>query len=152
MRFAVLNRTAGALIVTSPEDNITVEEDVITVEGYTDDNVVLLINGINSDVENDGSFSEEISLIEGQNSISVQSIRESNKSKESVIVVTVTYTPETEVEEEEEVEEEPQISEMRLDVTGGDAWIQLLIDGEQIVGNTVLDGYSERYTKCGRGA
>ncbi len=134
------------LVVSSPEENSVVNEEKVIVKGFTDENVILLINGVNVEVKEDGSFETEVDLIEGTNTISVQAVREGNKSKENVKVISVSYEiEEEEIEKVEEIEV-PIQNEMKIQIIGGDAWIQLLIDGSQLIGNTVVDGFSETYT------
>ena len=79
------------LVIISPSPNTTVSEEKLKIEGKTDPDVSLFINGKWVIVKNDGSFSFELPLSEGENKIEViaQDIGGNETKKE----FSVTYKP-----------------------------------------------------------
>lgn len=71
------DRTAPSLTVDAPEDGAVVTESTVTVEGSVEDEIAdydeisLTINGSSVKVESDGSFSTDLDLIRGSNTISL---------------------------------------------------------------------------------
>ncbi len=137
------------LVITEPEDNIVVNLDKIVIKGSTEENVQIVINGNYIDLEDDKSFSKEIALIEGKNTITIQAIKENNTSKETLKVITIIYEPKSEITEEENpespTETETVLKEhnVKISVSGSEAWIQLFVDDKQEVAQTVQDGFNE---------
>lgn len=64
-----------ALTVTSPENNLKTNTNKVTVAGTTNDatstNVTITVNGTNVPVGEDGSFSYELTLENGENTITI---------------------------------------------------------------------------------
>ncbi len=63
-----------ALSLTSPQDQQTTDNAVISVEGKTDPEMKILINGQSVTVGKNGEFKEEVALSSEANKISVQAI------------------------------------------------------------------------------
>lgn len=72
------------LVVTSPQDYITVNDNLIEIKGSTEPSVTLSINGKEIFINDDGSFTESVTLKEGVNNISISAIKE--KSKATTII------------------------------------------------------------------
>jgi len=68
-RFVVPDTTPPSLSLTSPSQGLTTETSVVTVTGITEPGVTLKINGVLVAVGPDGSFSCELALVEGSNTI-----------------------------------------------------------------------------------
>lgn len=83
-------RTADApdLLITTPADQEVVETENVLIEGNTDEKATVKINGAEVEVDNDnGRFSKEVTLNEGENTIGI--IAEKNgKSSEATLHVT----------------------------------------------------------------
>ena len=79
---------APDLLITTPADQEVVEGDNVLIEGNTDEDATVKINGSEVEVDNEtGRFSKEITLNEGENSIGV--IAEKNgKRSEATLRVT----------------------------------------------------------------
>lgn len=77
------------LEVFEPQAGITVQNPKITVSGETSEQAEVIINGINTPVSPDGTFSGEAILSEGPNTIEVRSIN--SFEKESIVTRTVFF-------------------------------------------------------------
>lgn len=76
---------AGAplLLVSSPQDKITLERPFVAVIGRTDERTQVFINGEEAKVTNEGIFEETINLNEGLNTIRI--VARNKVGKESVV-------------------------------------------------------------------
>jgi flagellin-like hook-associated protein FlgL len=72
--------TAPSLELSSPSDGMTTEASVVTVSGTTEPGAILVVNGVTAAVGDDGSFSCEIALVEGDNTITVTATDASGNS------------------------------------------------------------------------
>ncbi|MDP2683819.1 MAG: helix-turn-helix domain-containing protein [bacterium] len=77
------------LIISNPQDYITVNDNYIEITGSTEQSATLSINGQEIFINDDGSFSKTITLKEGINNISISATKE--KSKDTIIVRRVLY-------------------------------------------------------------
>ena len=68
------------LVISSPGDFITVSDNILQIVGTTDSAAILTINGREVLINENGSFSETISLKEGINDIIISSIKEKSKA------------------------------------------------------------------------
>ncbi len=77
--------------VTSPEDGAELTESLVTVTGIVSDpEATVTVNGIEAAVVEDGSFSAQVELIEGENAIEAIAVLGEQEVSKSI---TVTYTP-----------------------------------------------------------
>jgi len=77
------------LIISNPQDYVTVNENYVEVTGQTEHSATLSINGKEIFIDDDGGFSETVTLKEGINNISISATKE--KSKDATIVRRVLY-------------------------------------------------------------
>ena len=83
---------ALSLGITSPEDGAELIESPVSVNGtVSDPEATVTVNGMEVEVAEDGSFSAEIELSEGENTITVTATLEGVEPVTKTI--TVTYTP-----------------------------------------------------------
>ena len=77
--------------ITSPEDGAELSESPINVSGtISSSEATVTVNGVEAAVTEDGSFSAQVELTEGENAIeAVATLGEQEVSKS----ITVTYTP-----------------------------------------------------------
>jgi outer membrane murein-binding lipoprotein Lpp len=82
---------ALSLEITSPEDGATVTESLVIVSGtVSDPKATVKVNDVEVEVGEDGTFSADVELAEGENIITVvTALDEETLTK----TVTVTYTP-----------------------------------------------------------
>ena len=80
----VVDTVPPVLTVTSPEDNLVTNQDTVTVSGTTNDvtsgPVTLTVNNVPVDVEEDGAFTYEFTLTEGDNTITIVATDSAGKS------------------------------------------------------------------------
>ena len=81
--------TPPSLSLDSPEDGLTTGTPTVTVSGLTEPSATVAINGVYAVVNEDGSFSCVIALVDGANIITVTATDVSGNSAE--LSVTVTY-------------------------------------------------------------
>ena len=126
--------------ITSPSNNITLDEESITIEGNTTNSTYISILDEKIQVKEDGSFSFEYSLIEGENNILVTAVKEKTQ-QEAIGSLTLTYVPKViEVTEKEVVG-----YTLRLLIENDVAWIKLDIDGINKI-SQVLEPSEREYT------
>jgi hypothetical protein len=81
--------TSLALAVTQPEDESVVNAPEVVVEGTTNPDAVVTVNGTVADVDADGKFSVTVTLEEGPNLIEVYA--SDFEYREASEIVTVIY-------------------------------------------------------------
>lgn len=112
------------LEITEPKQEETINQDSISVEGKTEKDVTIEINGIVVEIDGEGYFSKEQKLTEGTNLITIKAKKNNNDIQETVETRKVTY--------KKTVEEEQQPTEIKkvilLEVVDSAAWIRLDID------------------------
>ncbi|HCC67626.1 TPA: hypothetical protein DEP90_00185 [Patescibacteria group bacterium] len=108
--------------ISTPTNESTVEDEIITIEGTTDKNSSLLINDSPIEISEDGSFKTDISLNIGINLITIVA-KKGNNTQESVETLKVTYTPPQETEEETQ-----RPNTVKLSIINSSVWIQLNVD------------------------
>jgi hypothetical protein len=83
---------ALSLEITSPEDGAELTESPVTVTGIVSDaTAAVTVNGVEAEVAEDGSFSAEVELSEGENTIMAIATLGEQEASDSIIV---TYSPE----------------------------------------------------------
>lgn len=111
------------LEIIQPATDSIVSEGSIRVEGKTEKDVAIEINGVAVEVSEDGTFSRDEELVEGTNMITIKAKKNNNDVQEAVETRKVTYN------KPQEVEETPQFKKVFvLDVFDSPAWIRLDID------------------------
>lgn len=84
----VVDTVPPVLTITSPEDNLVTNVSTITVSGTTNDAtsgpVTLTVNNVPVDVEEDGAFTYEFTLTEGDNTITI--VATDSAGKQSTVV------------------------------------------------------------------
>jgi hypothetical protein len=92
-----LDTTPPAVIITSPTDGFLTNNPAITVPGTIDDiaitSAVLTLNGASTNIPvSAGSFSQEITLVEGPNTISISATDAAGNTGSAAISVTLDTT------------------------------------------------------------
>ncbi len=148
---------APELNISQPKTELTTNEDSVKVKGKVELPAVVEINGDVISVEQDGSFTVDISLVEGINTITVQAYKGNNKDNSTVLTRNVIYNkpePKDNSEEdsatsdsssEEVVEpEEPVEHTVYLETTEA-VWTKLVVDGVQKIAWNVPAGKTNEY-------
>ncbi len=111
------------LEITQPKQEESVTEETVIVEGKTEKEVTIEINGVVTELDEEGNFSQEHKLTEGVNIITIKAKKNNNDVQETVEVRKVTYTKSTEEEKPAEIKKV-----ILLEIFDSAAWIRLDID------------------------
>jgi len=130
--------------ITTPDNDSTVENEIIEVSGTTDPNASLFINDLPIETTIDGNFNTEISLNSGINLITITS-KKSNNTQESIEIIKITYNAPQEIEKEEEEEEIEKTNILKLTITTSSVWVQLNIDDTNELSQIVQVGEEYEY-------
>ncbi|MBN1618101.1 helix-turn-helix domain-containing protein [Candidatus Dojkabacteria bacterium] len=160
------------LKVSEPEGDITVTEDRIDVKGKTEVGMFVTVNDESVQVSNNGEFETSVKLNPGSNTIVVKSRHPDNIGKEAVVIRTVEYkNPEdnsqetnpdsdtqnnTNVTEGDNTEDNNQTTQddttvenvmnIVVEVTIDAAWLEIEIDGESVLAQTVTAPNTMEFT------
>jgi cytoskeletal protein RodZ len=113
------------ILLNSPENESSTENEIVSVNGETDKNTSIFINDSPVEISENYSFQKDITLNPGVNLITILA-KKNNTTQESVETIKITYTP-TNLDTVEE--EDPQIKNIvKLETINSSVWIQLNID------------------------
>lgn len=89
----VIDRTAPKLTIDKPEDNTVINDGThkVTVNGLTDEDMKVTINGRIVVVKSDGSFTYSMPLNDGENKLTI--VSKDAAGNETTVERTVTYKP-----------------------------------------------------------
>ncbi|UCE92414.1 MAG: hypothetical protein JSV90_04585 [Methanobacteriota archaeon] len=87
-RYLGPDETPPDVFIESPEDGAAVNSTTIVVSGQTEQGAHLVVNGIVVGVEQDGSFSCVIALVEGENTITATATDAADNSASASVTVT----------------------------------------------------------------
>ena len=111
------------LQILQPKQEETITQDNVLVEGKTEKDVTIEINGIVVEIDEEGNFSKEQKLTEGTNLITIKAKKNNNDIQETVETRKITYKKATEEEQPTEIKKT-----ILLEVVDNAAWIRLDID------------------------
>ncbi|HVX92616.1 MAG TPA: helix-turn-helix domain-containing protein [Candidatus Dojkabacteria bacterium] len=132
---------APKIEVSSPQDNATVNQSSLELKGYTNKDFLVKVN--NNDVTNtDGSFTTNLTLKEGSNVITIQSLDPKNSSNKTIKTLTVKYVKQTNTQTPENTTTSYNIY---LDILNEPAWIQLVVDDQQKLAQVAPVGKTSTY-------
>ena len=118
------------IIIEEPLNNITVNDNKITVKGKTRDNSQVFINGQQVFVDLDGSFSDEIELRDGINNIQIKSINKFNKENTVERIVTANLPKQEIVQPQKSLHLIVKASKIPV-------WINVMADGNEVYNDTL---------------
>lgn len=125
-------QTPPKLEITEPAKESTVEKADIIVKGKVEKEASVEINDVSVKTDENGNFEKEITLVEGNNLISIKAKKNNNNILESVETLTVKYEPKKEQEgETQEIKE--KINKVTLEIFEAPVWIKLDIDDVNVV-------------------
>ncbi|HCP08894.1 MAG TPA: hypothetical protein DIT25_03810 [Candidatus Moranbacteria bacterium] len=134
------------LVILGPENNYATEGNSITVEGITDRDARVFLNGQPILVADDGKFRESVSLQSGTNSINLKSVNKFNKEISENLTVQSNYQSVQEGPEDQSVGQSGNISDqqdgmdMEIRVDPGPVWVSVEADGNLVFSGTMLEG------------
>jgi len=126
------------LTILSPQNETTIQEASLKIIGNTEKNVSVEINNVLTEVDENGNFEKEVSLVEGSNLITIKAKKNSNSILESLETLKITYEKAI-VEETEKVYN----NKIKIEVVGSPAWIKLDIDDENKIEKVVQPSIQE---------
>ena len=137
------------LEILEPENNITLEEEILEIKGITDDDAIVEIGGSKVPVDANGEFITNVPMKRGENTITIRAISARNPSRETIEILYINYEPIEEPEEEVKGEEddEDKIEEITLNVqvANNPTWVEIVIDDQLIVAQVLQPGYNENF-------
>ena len=81
------------LIITSPENNLEINDQSVEVSGVTDKDSQVSINGQAILIGDDGKFKEKIILQFGNNTIDIRAVNRFDKFSEETLTIKSNYSP-----------------------------------------------------------
>ncbi len=150
-REANLFFSSPRLIILEPEDNSEVNEDLVKIEGISEKDSEVSINGQNVLVDEDGKFSGTLSLQSGINSIVIRSKNRFDKESAKTISINNSRKIEAENSAEEGINEsgvnaEPN-SKLMLEVlvSSDPTWISIEADGNLVFSGTLAPDIVKKF-------
>jgi len=134
------------LTIASPVDNSVITEDSLVVEGNTQVGAIVEINSIIVTPDTQGNFSQEVTLNEGINIISIKARKNNNNILETVETRKVTYNKPTQTETTTET---PKTFTLNVEVKGSASWIKLDVDGQNKI-SKVVEPSQQQYNVTNR--
>lgn len=135
---------APSLIIFNPQNNSQVEGNSIYVEGITDKDALLFINGQSILVGDDGRFKENLTLQSGLNTINVKSVNKFDKETLESLNVNSDYKIQEESQDGGDLEKEERASlegvKIEIKVEPGPVWINVEADDVTVFDGTMLSG------------
>jgi len=126
------------LTISFPQNESTVTEENVKVTGKTEKDVSIEINDVVAEINEQGEFQKEVTLIEGSNLITIKAKKNNNSILETVETIKITYNKPTEEEKVEIV-----VNKIKLEVFDSAAWIKLDIDSENKLAQVVQPSINE---------
>lgn len=126
------------LSIISPLNETTVQEQIVKISGKTEKNVSVEINNVITEVDENGNFEKDVTLVEGNNLITIKAKKNSNSILESLETLKIVYQKAIEVETEKVYN-----NKIKLEVLGSPAWIKLDIDDENKIAKVVQPSIQE---------
>jgi cytoskeletal protein RodZ len=136
---------APSLVIFNPQNNIQVEGNSVYVEGITDKEALLFINGQSILVGDDGRFKENLTLQSGLNTINIKSVNKFDKETVESLNVNSDYKNQEEFRNEEDTNSGENVSEekkegvkIEIKVEPGPVWINVSADDTTVFDGTML--------------
>lgn len=143
------------LAIIEPLDNFSTAEKAVKVEGLTEKDSKLLINGQQVIVDENGKFSEVLVLQPGLNKIAVKAVNRFDKESEKIITGEATFenTAAAEIPLEEQNQESSENSQEKEDIKVkaaiyGDtksASIIVKVDGAEVFSGVISPGETKEF-------
>lgn len=141
------------LVISSPDQNTTVSGNSIIVEGTTDKDAKLYINGQMILVNDDGKFRENLTLQVGTNLINIRAVNRFEKEVLETLTVKSDFQPGEPANQESPVNNEagkPSGLELEVRVDPGPVWLSVETDGNLVFSGTMLAGAVQSFRADGK--
>ena len=138
------------LAIVSPENNYSTSGNSIIVEGATDRDANIFLNGQPILVNDDGKFRETVTVQSGENVINVKAVNKFGKEAVESLTVQSTYVnPAANAEAPANNENLDAINksglEMEIRVDPGPVWLSVEADGNLVFSGTMLSGATQTF-------
>lgn len=129
------------LNLISPSEDISINENTLSVEGTTDPGALLFINDTEIGVGSNGEFNEDINLQQGVNVLTIKAENKMGKSTE------INRTIVANVESSTPIAEITQALELKVTIGPKSASVQIEIDGKKVTEKPIvmLAGVTQTY-------
>jgi cytoskeletal protein RodZ len=143
------------LVITSPDKNYTTDGNSVTVEGVTDRDAKLFLNGQPILVSDDGKFREDVTVQSGANVINIKAVNKFNKDVTETLTVQSNYQNDQnnggDVAAGDQAGSAPQDIpsqkglSMEVRVDPGPIWVSVETDGNLVFSGTMLTGATQSF-------
>lgn len=140
------------LVVLNPEQNAVIQGGSVSVEGITDRDAKLSVNGQPVLIDDEGHFRENLILQPGSNVINIKAVNRFKKETEELVTVQAIFqenlpTGENENTQSAEVDN-LKIEGVKLEIRVDSGPVQMSVeaDGNLIFNGTVLSGGTQSFT------
>lgn len=130
---------APVLIVDQPKTDFTTSTTVLNVVGRTDRDAEVFINGQKISVGEKGTFSAQLTLAEGANTINIQSQNKLGRKNQVVRTVVVEAQKEVVATDSAKPKQLDGL-EVKITIGPGSSWLEILADGVGIFEGLVSSG------------
>jgi len=139
------------LVILSPDKNYTTSGNSVTVEGVTDRDARLFLNGQPILVADDGKFRENVTVQSGANIINIKSVNKFDKEATETLTVQSDYhennvddqsaplAGQADAAQNQAVANQKGL-EMEVRVDPGPVWVSVEVDGNLVFSGTMLTG------------
>ncbi len=128
------------LEILEPQNNTTINEELLEIKGFTDHDAIVEISGSKIPVGENGEFTTNVPMKQGENTITIKSTSIRNPSRESIEIFHINY--QVEEEEEKNEEDKPELEKIDLDIKVENAptWVEIIIDDQLVVSQVLQPG------------
>jgi cytoskeleton protein RodZ len=153
--------SAPRLVILSPEKNYVTSGNSVTVEGVTDRDAKLFLNGQPVLVRDDGKFRENITVQSGTSAINIRAINKFDKDVSETLTVQSTYQQEenkdttgsssdlTTEQKSQDVSIQKGL-DLEVRVEPGPVWVSVETDGNVVFSGTMLSGATQSFHADGK--
>lgn len=148
------------LVILSPEKNYTTDGNSVTVEGITDRDAQLFLNGSPILVSDDGKFRESVTVQSGNNVINIRAVNKFNKEATETLTVQSNFQSNkddqsgsaTDVSADGAAQNISQQGGLDLEVKvdPGPIWVSVEVDGNLVFSGTMLTGATQSFRAEGK--
>lgn len=148
------------LVIISPDKNYVTDGNSITVEGVTDRDAKLFLNGQPILVNDDGKFREGVTVQSGTNVINIRAVNKFDKEAAETLNVQSNFQDKTNTENSsspdgqggdaiQNISDRKGLS-MEVKVDPGPIWVSVEVDGNLVFSGTMLTGATQSFTADGK--
>jgi hypothetical protein len=144
------------LVILNPNNNYTTDGNSVTVDGVTDRDAQLFLNGQPILVSDDGKFRESVTVQYGANVINIKAVNKFGKEALETLTVQSNYqepninnggnpaSPAPDQSQDQTVSL-PKGLEMEVRVDPGPVWVSVETDGNLVFSGTMLSGATQSF-------